>query len=101
MAVPTVPSNHLDTIGSDSSSRALQLTSRGGVARSSGWAEGTVRIGPSKTPNFLIPEEVPSLDEGQNPLPILEEEKDYDYNQDLVIKNRKEKQEDNIFEFNS
>jgi hypothetical protein len=61
-----------------------------------------VRIGPSKTPNFLIPEEIPSLDdEDQNPLPILEEEKDQDYHQDLVIKNRKEKQEDNIFEFNS
>jgi hypothetical protein len=77
------------------------MTSRGGVTRSSGWANDTVRIGPSKTPNFLVSGEISSLDEDQNPLPILEEEKDYDFHQDLVIKKRRDKQEENIFEFNS
>ena len=80
---------------------AMQLTSRGGVARSSEWAGDTVRIGPSKTPNFQNSGEILSVEDDQNPLPILEEEKDFNYQQDLVIKDRREKQEDNIFEFNS
>ena len=57
----------------------MQLTSRGGVARSSEWAGDTVRIGPSKTPNFLNSGEVPNVDDDQNPLPILEEEKDFNH----------------------
>jgi hypothetical protein len=69
--------------------------------RSSEWAGETVRIGPSKIPNFLVSGENPVLEEDQNPLTMLEEEKDNNYQQDLVIKNRGDKQEDNIFEFNS
>jgi hypothetical protein len=92
--VPTLPTNNLDTINSDSSLRGLQLTSRGGALRTSTWGDETVKIGPTKTPNFLGPNEMPSFNEDENSLPVIEEEKEH---QDFIMKN---KVSDNIFEFN-
>ena len=96
--IPSVTTyNNLDTFTSDSTSRPFQLTSRGAI-RASQWSEDTVRIGPSKTPNFLAPLELPGLEEeGENPLEMSEEEKDH-HNRDLVVKT---KVAEDIFEFNS
>lgn len=80
--VPTLPVTNLDTLHSESTSRPFQSTSRGRTIRMQGLGDDTVRIGPSKTPNFLAnyndqeQQELPSFHEDENPLSMIEEEKE-------------------------